>query len=202
MLCVIPFVGFSQGDHLEPAEDYFNLYPHHRDYYPFLQKHLLASLSSRPVMRVLVMPSFSPESVVSVERDSSKNYIVVLRRAKENIWYSKKKEAVQTEQLKNSIGIVLAKKVESVFGKVSTKVKYREEISLGSDGTTYLFSGFVPGFGWRSGKTWSPEKGTRMESLVEIGHLLIELAEEKSSDKRKSLEDQVMIKLNALESIL
>lgn len=179
--------GQSGEDHLEPAEGYFNMYKYRYDYYPFIYKHLIKDLSDRPIARMLTLPSFEPENVLSIEayNHKGKGYKLIYRVCKESIWYKQDKDSVEVVEYEKEIDSTMAGLIEMIFQKVLLETKYFEDSQMGLDGVNYIFSGFNGYFGIRAGEVWSPSKGTKMYELVLIGDYLIELA--KSDNDTDSL---------------
>lgn len=66
------------------------------------------------------------------------------------------------------------KLVNKLFETAIEKVEFKKEPFLGLDGENYFFS--VNKFGLKTGMTWSPNKGTKMRRLVDIGLELVKLA--------------------------
>lgn len=200
ILLLIPFslstFGQSREDHLEPTEGYFSLYRHQYEYYPFVYKHLINDLSWDPVARILTMPSFSGENVLSIESTNKEDtkFKVIYKICKESIWYKKNNDSIEVISFENDIDSTTVILIKKIFGKVLADTRYNKKASAGLDGVTYVFTGFFLGFGVRSGEVWSPANGTKMHDLVELGDLLIELAKSDNSDNRMKLESGIKIK--------
>ncbi len=185
-LLIVSFNLFSQSDRLLPIGDFFNIYEHERDYYPHIYNHLIKGLAWTPVARIVVLPSFSAEHVISIEPTENEiDFHLVYKTCKENIWYSKDRTKIKTETheiaLDSSFAILMGK----VFTKATTEVKYPTEPQWGLDGVTYIMSAFVKNHGMQTGETWSPVEGTRMRKLVDTSHKLISLTTAARADKEK-----------------
>ncbi len=192
--------GQSGEDHLEPTEGYFSLYRHQYEYYPFIYKYLIKDLAWDPVARILTIPSFSGENVLSIERvgPEDKKFKVIYKTCKESIWYKKDKGSIEVLSFEKDIDSTTVELLRKIFEKVLADTRYNCKGRFGLDGVTYVFTGFSLGFGVRSGEIWSPANGTKMHDLIELGDLLIELAKTENNDNRKKLEDDIKIKGNRL----
>ena len=177
--------GRLQDDHLQPAPDYFSAYSYQHDYYSQIRHYLLDSLGDRPIARVVVKPSFSVEYVVSVDSSGGVIYLTYARISK-SIWSYREKEALRVITTKTAIGKPLAQALNKLFFEAAAQTRYPkrryaispngqelEVLSIGTDGTTYVFMSFASGHGIWSGQTWSPPKNTRMNDLVDISDALV-----------------------------
>ena len=186
--------GQSAGDHLEPTGGYFNMYRHEYEYYPFIYKHLIKDISWNPIARVLTLPSFSPENVLSIESidREEKIFKVIYKVCKESIWY-REGDKNDIEVIKYEVGIdtTTVNLIRRVFTKAISETRYYEDPGMGLDGVTYIFSAFELGAGIRAGEVWSPDEGTKMNDLVEFVDLLISLAKSDKEDDRLKLRKQI-----------
>ena len=180
-------LGQLRDDHLQPVTNYFSAYHYQDEYYSSIRRYLLDSLRNSPVARVIVQPSFSVEYVVSVD-SVNKTYFLRYSRMNKSIWSTKQKESLRAITTKTTIGEPLAKALNKLFFKALAQTRYPkrvflkglngeefEDISVGTDGTTYVFTAFGYGRGVRSGETWSPREGSFMNELVNISNALITL---------------------------
>jgi hypothetical protein len=186
----------SREDHLEPTEAYFSMYRHQYEYYPFVYKHLIKDLSWDPVARILTMPSFSGENVLSIENANKEDtkFKVIYKICKESIWYKKNKDSIEVISFENDIDSTTVILIKKIFGKVLADTRYNKQARAGLDGVNYIFTGFFLGLGVRSGEVWSPANGTKMHDLIELGELLRELAKSENSDNRIKLESEIKTK--------
>ena len=67
----------ENDDHLVPVEGMFDIYDYRFDYYSKIRTILFNGLSDSPEIRFLVKPSFTPESMLSIEidRETGKYYV-------------------------------------------------------------------------------------------------------------------------------
>ena len=181
-------LGQITGDHLQPVTDYFSAYQFQDEYYSSIRRYLLDSLKDSPVARVIVQPSFTVEYVVSVD-SVDKTYFLRYSRMNKSIWSTKQKESLRAITTKTIISEPLAKALNKLFIEAVVQTRYPKRIfirgldgeefetmSIGTDGTSYVFTTFGYGHGVRSGKTWSPREGSLMNELVNISNALVKLA--------------------------
>jgi hypothetical protein len=189
-LLFVSFCSFGQSDRLLPVRDYFNNFEHERDYYPHVFNYLIDGLSLTPTARVVILPSFSEEHVISIEKlDHEKDFSLIYKKCKESIWYSKNRTKILTETHKIPIDSSFAILMGKVFTKATIEVRYPTEPQWGLDGTTYIMSTYVPEYGIQTGETWSPKEGTRMGQLVDISYKLILMTTASKTDKNKLIND-------------
>lgn len=185
-------------DHLLPTENFFSLYKHEIEYYPYISKHLLKDLSDSPLARMITLPSFSPENVVSVESvdKDEKTFKVIFITGKESIWYKTNKNTLETTRYEETIDTSLVTIIKKVFKKATSQVRYMSDDSWagGLDGVTYIFSAFAVGQGNRSGQVWSPDQGTKMNELVEFGDAMIQLAKSDNDNDRLKFKKEIKAK--------
>ena len=74
---------------------------------------------------------------------------------------------------------------------------YSEELVVGADGTHYHFANTAPGVDYLDGEVWSPEAGTGMRALVEVGQTLAEYARADPA-RRPSFEKKLLASAAAL----
>src|SRR5690606_19701055 len=126
--------GQSAGDHLEPTGGYFNMYRHEYEYYPFIYKHLIKDISWNPIARVLTLPSFSPENVLSIESidREEKIFKVIYKVCKESIWY-REGDKNDIEVIKYEVGIdtTTVNLIRRVFTKAISETRYYEDPGIG-----------------------------------------------------------------------
>jgi hypothetical protein len=189
-------------DHLEPARNLFSLYKHEQDYYPFIAKHLLNDLSDVPIARMLMLPSFSSENVLSIESaDNGKTYKAIFKICKESIWYKKNRNAIEVTRYEEPIDTSLVNLIGNVFQVVTSETMYPPvgvPPSTGLDGTTYYFSSFAGLGGMRAGTVWSPSPGTKMNALVEFGEVIIQFAKSDNDTDRMKFKKEIKDKGNKL----
>jgi hypothetical protein len=136
---------------------------------------------------VIVFPSFSPEYLVSVEINNLEYYLV-FRTCDKSIYNSRNKEkevdALKLIEKKVKISNEVAQRLNEVLFVTLSQSRYPPieylTATLGTitttamvfpiriDGTTYHCMASVTDSNVRSGKTYSPEEGSVMASLVKV----------------------------------
>ena len=165
----------AQSDHLEPTSGIFDSSDSHLAYYSKVKKILFQGLNYGPTIRFLIIPSFSPESVLEIAFDrTTKKQFLVYQVCDKNIWYNKNQDSTKVTRVRKEISGESVELINKLFETAIEGVEFKKEPFLGCDGETYFFS--VNKFGLQTGMTWSPDKGTKMRRLVDIGLKLIKLA--------------------------
>lgn len=174
-----------KDDHLNPEEAIFDMYDHHVEYYSNIRSVLMKGLKENPTVRYVVVPSFDVEYLFQIDCDYQKNtYEIVVCRAKESIWDTKDKSKIRVETWHNSLSKDDADLIITLFRRAVAGVK-NPEVSLDKksihearlDGTNHFFScrELTP-MGVRTGVTWSPPAGSKMERLVNLSDRITEWA--------------------------
>jgi len=172
LFSMVSLVGFAQNDHLEPLNGYFDMYSHEYEYYANIRSILFKGMPGSPVLRYLVIPSFETEYVLQVDRGQANNtYYINVRRAKQSIWSTKDKSIIEVEKWRNSISLEDLELIKQLYQNAILKTQYVVRNTIGTDGTRYYFS--VDEMGLMSGQTWSPNKGSTMEKLVNISEAIM-----------------------------
>ncbi len=189
--------GQPKEDHLEPTDCYFDT--NDLNYYSSIYKHLIKDLSYDPVARMLVLPSFSAENVVSIEGVDRENreyrkFKVIYKTCKKSIYYKKRRNYTKISTYENEIDSVTVRLVNQIFKLVLSDTRYNKNVLSGLDGETYIFSGFFIGFGTQTGQIWSPDEGTKMSGLVELGNTLIQFAKSDNNVDRDKCKMNLRIK--------
>ena len=200
LLCNNGIVKAQQtSNHLMPVDGILGSYNYKFEYYLKIRKALFNGLTDNPEIRFLVMPTFSPEYVLDIEHDRGRNkYFIIYHICEENIWYDENWEFLKVIKFKSEIDYESVKLIKSLFEIATSQVRYPERkinpdgseiLSIGLDGENYYFSVFIVGHGIRSGMVWTPNKGSKMEKLVTIGNMLIELV--KTEKARVTLDTEL-----------
>ena len=163
----------AQSDHLESSNSIFDIYDFQFEYYSYVRNILFDGMTDMPEIRFLALPSFSPEYVVSIEKDEDENHYLVYHIGKESIWYSEKKDKIKVEKVKREIGSESAALIKELFIEALKDTRQVEGMNQGLDGVNYFFS--VSDWGPKTGTIWSPDDGTNMRELVNIGNELISI---------------------------
>jgi hypothetical protein len=88
LLIIVATISLSAGqDHLS-ALDKIDTLGFFRQYHDSLEAKLIAGLGTKPLVRYLVAPSFSPEYVLVLIKEN-KDYFLVFQTLDKNFWHSK-----------------------------------------------------------------------------------------------------------------
>lgn len=198
LLFILPLLSNAQteNDHLEPISSLWGVFDYQFDYYSKVRKVLYEGLTEKPEVRFLVMPSFTPENVLDIQKEEGGKYFLVYHIGEKTIWNNEKWDSVRVKEYKVEIDRESVELVKSLFLKAIFQTRYKEKYDKGADGVNYHF--FVWHYGLKSGKIWTPsETGKpRMNKLVEIGNDLIELA--KTGKEKVSFDKALIEKIGKL----
>ncbi|PVY35590.1 hypothetical protein [Pontibacter virosus] len=188
-------LSFSQGnDHLVPVDGYFHSFVQSKviqTYFERTQETLFKGIEENQYfVRVVVLPSFQPEKLLSVE--SQKEGLVLLKRTVDiPIWaYVSPHVSLPNRELKLieqkvRVSEALATELKELFLIAIYKTKYPESSQMITDGASYYFITHKQWEGEMAGKTLSPENGTKMHELVKLTELM-----EKLLQNNAPVEDQ------------
>ena len=164
----------AQNDNLEPVESIFDEFDFRFEYYSLVRKVLMDGMSDYPEVRFLIIPSFSVEEVVAIEKKDS-SYFIVHHKMKESIWYTEKdKKKIEVEKKSIEISKSDMELYRELFSIAINNRKYPETEMIGFDGVNYYFT--VADKGLKTGTVWTPKKDSKMDKLKSIGYSLISLA--------------------------
>jgi hypothetical protein len=145
--------------------------------------------------QMLVAPSFSPEwAVYLIRKDGTKGEAQVIYKVMKTQLWSEMPDQIEqrTNDSKAALAaaIALLKKpvdrasapisesttalLEQVWDEMLARVHYPnpDDTVIGLDGVNYHASHYKFGIGYRSGTTWSPEKGSNTGALIELAEEL------------------------------
>ena len=164
----------AQPDNLQPEKGVFSGYTFLDQYYSAVKKVLFDSLSLQTDLRIVVMPSFSPEYLISLDKQESKTYLTY-RIAKQQIWQiPNPNDKVKFNKYRIEFDSSITKKIHELFVLAISKSKF-DSLTDGLDGTTYIFTTYENGYGLIGGKTWSP-RTEKLSGLVAIAEWLNDCA--------------------------
>lgn len=165
---------------LEPEEGLFG-FRMHNAYFQAVGERLLSSTQYRKC-QVVFLPSFSEESAVYVKYDNDNKTappIVVSVKFERQLWNEMHTQSkgpshikLPVNRLEAPINPEIALVLERAWDAMLSRVRYPEKVVHGVDGEFYHFANFELGVGYRTGKVWSPDKGTFAHDLVAIGKSL------------------------------
>jgi hypothetical protein len=162
----------EQQDHLEPEQGDFVAYKYSLDYHAQIRSTLLDTLSDWPIIRMVVLPSFSPEYVISIDKIGN-NFMVTKINLDSSIWYSENPEQIKRSIVTKLITDELANSFSSLYLLALSKTRYPSESLMGNDGTNYHFAAEA-NFATHTGTKWSPREGTRIAEMVKLTEKLMD----------------------------
>jgi len=201
----------AQQNHLIPEVGIFNTTNSHLEYCSKVRKVLFQGLEFRPLARLLILPSFTPENVVEIEFDRANNKMyVVYQIAEKMIWNNDNWEQIKLTKIKKEIAKESAQLIIKLFQTAvgETKQSDDERITIvgenyqltvqhaSVDGENYIFTANIPIP--KIGTTLSPPAESKMGRLVSVGLQLITLAK---SDK-ESIEFDTKFKAQIAQLIV
>lgn len=141
---------------------------------------------------LVCVPSFQPEWTLSVVGDREAGYWVLLVEAQTSLWYSTTLWYSTAGEpgipcppsvniYRSELAADLGGAVCDIWNRVLSQTRYAREPLHGCDGLTYHFAYSrmgIKGIPERSGKTWSPEKGSVPGKLVGLSHALGDYAKD------------------------
>lgn len=199
----------SAQDHLEPEEGTLNQPEWRWDYARKLREVLLKDAGNYHLARMICLPSFEPEWVVTVVREEPKDidgphtYYVECVIAGRKLFRRKDSRGVDVKKARAPLDGETAESLNQVWRRMLRTTRYPKEPRLGADGTNYHFSRFLPLFdrgrpdplgGWEQGKTWSPDEESPCGGIVAIGEQLKAYAQARPEDRdmiRREIRDRV-----------
>lgn len=180
----------SSNDHLQPLEGIYDMPDFLFDYYTKVRKVLFYELSANPEIRFQVMPSFTPEEILQIEYDKSTDkHKLVYRICEDMIWSNENWEKVKIKEFISEINKESVDLLKELFVLAISKTRFPENEHFGLDGDYYFFS--INNLSLKSGTVWSPQDGTKMKKLVDIGLELIDMIK---SEKKLQKMDNVLQK--------
>lgn len=159
-----------EGD-LEPLQSALT---YHTPEYPVrLRQVLMKKAPDHSVLQFLVMPSFAPETLLSLHR-VGQGYEVVVISPKEQIWYSKVSVGeIECIEARKSFPSATAEQMCVVWKKMLLRTRYTEAGPTTLDGVAYAFLLSEQGLGDWGGRSSNPRPGTRPDVLAQIGEDVI-----------------------------
>ncbi|UOG72773.1 hypothetical protein MTX78_11610 [Hymenobacter tibetensis] len=178
-LCAVASQAQLKDDHLLPAKGLLAGDPPQDTYYLKVQETLYVGLDLDPIARLVVLPSFQPEYVISIDQKGNKYYLTY-NQASKSIWSTTQAQSsskVEAQAKSVEISKEMATTVGMLFNTALDQVRYPEPVMrITSDGTTYTFIASRAGNGVRAGETWSPDIKSKMSTLVAVAESLKERA--------------------------
>jgi len=192
LLCIAGIAKAQKSeDHLLPVGGIYDIFDFEFEYYSRVRKVLFEGLTDTPEIRFQIMPSFTPESVLIIDDDS-----IIYHICRQVIWRNENWKNVKVNKFKVEIDRKSVELIKSLFETAISQVRFPYEYEKGLDGENYYFSIFELGYGTKSGTVWSPDKGSKMEKLVDIGNQLIELV--KSGKEKVKIDNELQKEIETL----
>ncbi len=203
-------------DHLEPEDGILDMDEEDWDYTKRLRTILLKDADYYHQARMVCLPSFAPEWVVSVVRhdeglltpDAQLTYFVEYAVAEKSLSGEGPFGDVKVRKSRASIDRKTAETVQEVWRLMLRGVRYPDKDRDGLDGETYRFSRGVPHLdrgrpsplegGFEHGQIWSPDDDSSTGELVAIGECLKKYALAKPEEKEK-LRSEILAKSSRLK---
>lgn len=198
----IPGPFASAQDHLEPEAGILNAPGFVWDDAKRLREVLLKDAASYHLARMVCLPSFEPEWMVTVVREDGEDfddphtYFVEYVGAETKLFRIKDLQDVKVRRSRAALDHDTAEFLNMTWRRLLRRTRYPKEprVGLGADGVSYHFSRYVPLIdrgrndplaGWEQGTTWSPEEDSLCGELVAIGEGLKDYALAQPEDRQK-----------------
>lgn len=153
----------AQIDYLEPVRPFAGYTGELGEYYRNVFSLLNTGFQRQPYARFAVIPSFSPEYAMSVEKRNGR-CCVVSNTLSRTYWQAKGTVTVETKSV--VIGQSLYQSLGKIFRMVTSQIQHLDGSTAGLDGVVYYFSSADAKGNTLMGRKWSPEKSTLMGRLV------------------------------------
>jgi len=135
--------GFTSAqDHLYPEDSVYGAGIHSLDYHLYVKKAFSAAYFKDVILRVIEIPSFSPESALFIKKIND-SYKVLYIEAETHYWSSNREELKSNPITKCVISIdnSIVVKIEKIWLSELLKTRYPIKNDFGLlDGTSYHFS--------------------------------------------------------------
>jgi hypothetical protein len=192
----------SAQNHLEPEEAAFSQPEVLWKYAKRLHDVLLQDAAKCYVARMVCLPSFENEWVVTVVRedrpdfDAPHTYYVESVSANHKLFSAKNPADLTVTRSRATLDRETAESLARVWRRMLRATRYPKVPRVGADGVEYHFSRFLPFVdgglseplaGWEQGRIWSPSEKSPTGELVAIGEQLKAYAQAAPADREKIL---------------
>jgi hypothetical protein len=165
-----------------------------------LREVLLEGAADYHVARIVCLPSFEPEWVVTVVREEPKEhdgrhtYYVECVVADKKLYPPEKSQGATAKKTRTSLDSGTTEALNRVWRRMLRMTRYPKQSRDGKDGVNFHFSRFLPSVdcgrpdalaGWEQGTIWSPAKDSLCGEFVAIGNHLKVYAEARPEDREK-----------------
>jgi hypothetical protein len=194
----------SAQDHLEPEKGMLNQSRIGWDYGQRLREVLMKDASRYHLARMVCLPAFEAEWVVTVVREDPKDfdgphtYYVECVVAERKLFPPKESQGVMAKKARAPIDGATAESLNQVWRRMLRRTRYPKFTGVGADGVDYHFSRFLPLIdcgqpdplgGWEQGTVWSPDDGSPCGELVAIGERLKSCAQARSENRDRAIRE-------------
>ena len=163
----------GQINYLNPCVDFGKEIESIKVYDEDFNKIIRTELNQDYLLRFIAQPSFDPEYVFQVEKETNTVYKLKAIMFQENLWYSDNRDSIEIDTYEKPINKELAIILDSLFKKATSSAMAKKGwIEGGLDGETYYFYRKSE-TGISCGECWSPSKESALFELVNICCLLI-----------------------------
>jgi hypothetical protein len=188
----------SAQDHLEPERGMLNQPEWQWESAQRLREVLLKDAASYHLVRMVCLPAFEREWVVTVVREEPKDldgphaYYVECVVAERKLFPPKDSRGVTAKKARAPVDRDTAESLNQIWRRMLRTTRYPREPRLGADGVDYHFSRFLPLVdcgradplaGWEQGTIWSPDEASFCGELVAIGERLKAYAQARPEDR-------------------
>lgn len=156
----------AQTDYLDPVRSLSNYKGELGEYYRNVIWLLNTGFQEKPYARYVVLPSFSPEYALSVEKRNGR-CVLVSNTLSRTYWQADKKD-VKLDTQSVVISRALYHSLGSLFRLATSQVQDLDGSGDGFDGVVYYFFSTDEKGRLLKGRKWSPANGTLMNQLVQV----------------------------------
>ena len=191
-------IGEIKMNYLEPISSYLFAHDYSQSYAIRIRRFLFKNHEGDNWVKMVVLPSFEPEYMFSLEQKNN-GYYIQASKANKQIYSNKDLKDDKITNRSRKCSIKMAQELKKLWCDVLLKTRYPQEKPHGFDGVSYYFSAFKSGdglvgspLGWVEGKTWSPNEGLPFD-MVEIGNRCFSYAYDQKTSEKNIL--SLMIKI-------
>jgi hypothetical protein len=142
-----------------------------------VQSTMREHLDAYACYKLVAIPSIGTEWAVDVAINDTKAWVTGVKVGTRIFSiYQKKDPNYKVSKIFRNIDLGLATKIESLSQTIISEVRYSPTANSGMDGVTFHFSSWTKDQGFRFGKTWSPDEGSRTSLVTDLGSLLLKYA--------------------------
>lgn len=193
-----PPVGELDGD-LEPMQS--ALIKHTSDYQVRLRQVLVEKAPDFCDLQFLVIPSFQPETLLSLYQVGH-GYEAQVLTPKQQIWgFEGGMSEIECREAKKSLPVQTAERLCAAWKQMLLRTRHTVSPHQVLDGVGYAFIRYERGLGHWSGESSNPEQGTRPYVLAEIGEAIVAYVQADSAAEQNLL-TRVTKSLEQLEASL